>query len=274
LLKLQYSGSTPACLPRPHAPWIPQADIAWIRQRTNAVNKVHIATISPGSDLAIEEPRNGSLSRPYPADEPLPTLLIWVDTDDGVGYTPSPESLELTATSDRDGYDATRSLCPLHVDRLWCVELLEWVNRGPCCIVRLDLEKEAVRKYDGVSEQRRKSIEVGAVGTGPETNTHAFSTAATRPCLARAWFERPGHLSRLGGASQTAAGYRLALVGSFNVEPGVGFHPLPFHGYFPFTERNPSCTRQRALHLLAPAFHAVWCSGHGNGASRASGNCT
>lgn len=51
----------------------------------------------------IEGPSKGRLERQYTVDEDLPTLLVWVDTDDGVGYTPSIESLTLTVTSDRSG---------------------------------------------------------------------------------------------------------------------------------------------------------------------------
>lgn len=80
-----------------------QAEITWVRERTNAVTKVHLAAISLGPDPALEESRSGRLRRQCSVDDPLPTLVVWVDTDDGAPYTPTPESLLVTTKSNGAG---------------------------------------------------------------------------------------------------------------------------------------------------------------------------
>lgn len=100
--------STPP--PRPPC----QACIIWKRLRTSAVTKVHLAMLSPASETpdddvpSLEEPvplgaafgqrgrRSGAIR---PADGPLPTMVVWLDTDNDVPFVPPPDSITFAITT-------------------------------------------------------------------------------------------------------------------------------------------------------------------------------
>ncbi|CAM9825307.1 unnamed protein product [Scytosiphon promiscuus] len=108
------------------------AMIYWIRQRTAAVTKVNLAAIAPSTTpsastpptLILEEPallssvigqrvRRVGLTRPV--DGPLPTLVVWLDTDNGTPCEPPHDSISFVVTrvsspgADAGGYRKYRS---------------------------------------------------------------------------------------------------------------------------------------------------------------------
>lgn len=97
----------------PNAPPSPftKARIQWVRQKTQAVTKVHLAAavLTQGGDggtsgFIREDPaslegkhgqQQGKVGFVRPADGPLPTILVWVDRDDGSPCQPPHDSLGL-----------------------------------------------------------------------------------------------------------------------------------------------------------------------------------
>lgn len=93
--------------PPPPLPMV-QATIYWIRQRTAAVTKVNLSALSPPaatgtpSTPTLQEPvqlssvigqraRRSGIVRPL--DGPLPSLVVWLDTDNDSPYQPPPDSI-------------------------------------------------------------------------------------------------------------------------------------------------------------------------------------
>eukprot|EP00903_Cladosiphon_okamuranus_P018047 g16608.t1 len=93
------------------------ATIYWTRQRTSAVVKVNLAALtlstagagaSSSSSPTLEEPamlptvigqRTRQTGLVRPVDGPLPSLVVWLDTDNGSPCEPPPESISFTVTS-------------------------------------------------------------------------------------------------------------------------------------------------------------------------------
>ena len=100
-----------------------QATIYWTRQRTCAVTKVNVAALAPSSSTSsstptpspasrtLEEPailpsvigqrarRNGLVR---PVDGPLPSLVVWLETDNDSPCDPPPDSISFAITSRSD----------------------------------------------------------------------------------------------------------------------------------------------------------------------------
>ncbi|CAM9801278.1 unnamed protein product [Pylaiella littoralis] len=106
------------------------ATIYWIRQRTAAVTKVNLAALAPQSagggtsTPTLEEPamlssvigqraRTRGILRPL--DGPLPSLVVWLDTDNGSPYQPPPDSISFKITP-LAGPAGSRALSNLYAD--------------------------------------------------------------------------------------------------------------------------------------------------------------
>ncbi|CBJ32576.1 hypothetical protein Esi_0348_0018 [Ectocarpus siliculosus] len=81
---------------------VQQAFIEWNREKTNAVTHVHMAAYSPGLAFECEKGMddNYAVEVERRVDSPLPTLLVWVDTENNIGFLPSAESFVITMTKE------------------------------------------------------------------------------------------------------------------------------------------------------------------------------
>ncbi|CAN0389337.1 unnamed protein product, partial [Ectocarpus fasciculatus] len=97
---------------------IARATIYWTRQRTCAVTKVNLAALSPppASTTARSPPSEPTLQEPAmlgsvigqrarktgikrPVDGPLPSLVVWCDTDNNSPFNPPLDSIAITIAS-------------------------------------------------------------------------------------------------------------------------------------------------------------------------------
>eukprot|EP00752_Nemacystus_decipiens_P004173 g3816.t1 len=92
------------------------ASIYWTRKRTSAVTKVNLAALKPSTSTSASASTTPTLQQPAmlptvigqrarqtglvrPVDGPLPSLVVWLDTDNGSPCEPPPESVSFTMTS-------------------------------------------------------------------------------------------------------------------------------------------------------------------------------
>ncbi|CAM9834660.1 unnamed protein product, partial [Pylaiella littoralis] len=78
-----------------------KARINWEREPTGAIIKLHIAAVTEAAPFSLERPANPNagqrteLAVVRPVDVPLPTLVVWMETDDGSSVTPHQQSITL-----------------------------------------------------------------------------------------------------------------------------------------------------------------------------------